>query len=64
MTACATSLALPLIIHGAQPGYKVKYPLAIVILGGLIISTILNLFLVSPLYLRYGHKDYKNEKVI
>lgn len=55
MTACATALALlPLIVNGTQPGYEVEYPLAVVILGGLITSTILNLFFVPVLYLRYG----------
>jgi CzcA family heavy metal efflux pump len=52
MTALATGLALlPLVISGARPGNEIEYPLAIVILGGLVTSTLLNLALVPALYL-------------
>jgi CzcA family heavy metal efflux pump len=52
MTALATALALvPLIIYGDQPGQEIEYPMAIVILGGLVTSTLLNLFVVPALYL-------------
>ena len=52
MTALATALALvPLIIYGDQPGQEVEYPMAIVILGGLATSTLLNLFVLPSLYL-------------
>ncbi len=55
MTALATGLALvPLAISGDIPGHEIEYPMAIVILGGLITSTILNLFVVPSLYLRFG----------
>jgi CzcA family heavy metal efflux pump len=55
MTALATGLALvPLIIGGNKPGHEIEYPMAVVILGGLITSTILNLFLLPPLYARWG----------
>jgi Cu/Ag efflux pump CusA len=43
---------LPLAINGSKPGYKVEYPMAIVILGGLLTSTILNLVVLPVLY---GH---------
>ena len=33
---------------------EIEYPLAIVILGGLVTSTLLNLFVVPSLYLRFG----------
>jgi CzcA family heavy metal efflux pump len=56
MTALATGLALvPLVISGAIPGAEIEYPMAIVILGGLATSTLLNLFVVPSLYLRFGH---------
>ncbi len=59
MTALATGLALvPLVITGDIPGHEIEYPMAIVILGGLITSTLLNLFVVPSLYLRFG-KDRK-----
>ena len=55
MTALATGLALvPLVISGDIPGHEIEYPMAIVILGGLITSTLLNLFVVPSLYLRFG----------
>ncbi len=55
MTALATGLALvPLVISGEIPGAEIEYPMAIVILGGLITSTLLNLFVVPTLYLRFG----------
>jgi Cu/Ag efflux pump CusA len=55
MTALATGLALvPLVITGNIPGHEIEYPMAIVILGGLITSTLLNLFVVPSLYLRFG----------
>src|SRR5262249_34064854 len=45
MTALATGLALvPLVVSGDIPGHEIEYPMAIVILGGLITSTLLNLF--------------------
>lgn len=52
MTALATGLALvPLVLSGAKPGSEIEYPMAVVILGGLVTSTLLNLVLVPPLYL-------------
>lgn len=57
MTALATGLALlPLVVGGQKPGHEVEYPLAVVILGGLVTSTLLNLFLLPPLYLWFGHR--------
>jgi CzcA family heavy metal efflux pump len=58
MTALATGLALvPLVITGDIPGHEIEYPMAIVILGGLITSTLLNLFVVPSLYLRFGKRQ-------
>jgi CzcA family heavy metal efflux pump len=55
MTALATGLALvPLAIAGDLPGHEIEHPMAIVILGGLVTSTLLNLFVVPALYLRFG----------
>ena len=48
---------LPLAITGNSPGQEIEYPLAIVILGGLVTSTILNLFfLLPPLYWLFGNE--------
>jgi Cu/Ag efflux pump CusA len=55
MTALATGLALvPLVVAGTIPGHEIEHPMAIVILGGLITSTFVNLFIVPALYLRFG----------
>ena len=55
MTALTTGLALvPLAIAGEIPGQEIEYPMAIVILGGLVTSTLLNLLVVPTLYLRFG----------
>ena len=56
MTSLATGLALvPLVALGLRPGHEIEHPLAVVILGGLVTSTLLNLFIVPSLYLRFGH---------
>ncbi|HKG55256.1 MAG TPA: efflux RND transporter permease subunit, partial [Anaerolineales bacterium] len=61
MTALTTGLALlPLIIAGNIPGQEIEYPMAIVILGGLITSTLLNLLVVPTLYLHFG----KSKKMV
>jgi Cu/Ag efflux pump CusA len=58
MTALATGLALlPIILGGTRPGHEIEHPLAVVIVGGLLTSTILNLLLVPPLYLRFGKTE-------
>jgi Cu/Ag efflux pump CusA len=57
MTVLTTGLALvPLIIGGDIPGQEVEYPMAIVILGGLISATLLNLFVVPSLYLQFAKR--------
>jgi CzcA family heavy metal efflux pump len=58
MTALATALALvPIVLGGSRAGYEIEHPLAVVILGGLVTSTLLNLFIVPALYLRYGRSS-------
>jgi CzcA family heavy metal efflux pump len=55
MTASATGLALvPLAVAGSIPGHEIEHPMAIVILGGLLTSTLLNLFVLPSLYLRFA----------
>jgi Cu/Ag efflux pump CusA len=57
MTALATALALlPLVIFGSRPGAEIEHPMAVVILGGLATSTLLNLFVLPPLYLRFARR--------
>ena len=51
MTALTAALALmPLIIAGNKPGHEIEYPMALVIVGGLLSSTMLNLFLMPSLF--------------
>lgn len=57
MTTLATGLALvPLVVMGNIPGHEIEHPMAVVILGGLVTSTLLNLFVVPPLYLWLGRR--------
>jgi CzcA family heavy metal efflux pump len=55
MTAMAAGLALiPLALGGGTAGSEIQTPMAIVILCGLTTSTLLNMFVVPTLYLRYA----------
>jgi CzcA family heavy metal efflux pump len=55
MTALVTALALlPLAVTSGAPGNEIEGPMAIVILGGLVTSTLLNLVVLPTLALRYG----------
>jgi CzcA family heavy metal efflux pump len=55
MTALAAGLALiPLALAGDEPGNEIQSPMAVVILGGLLTSTALNMLVVPAIYLRYG----------
>jgi Cu/Ag efflux pump CusA len=55
MTVLAAGLALvPLVLTGERPGQEIEHPMAVVILGGLFTATLLNLFVVPPLYLRFA----------
>ncbi|MFE0153561.1 efflux RND transporter permease subunit [Nonomuraea sp. NPDC059007] len=57
MTALAAGLAvLPLVIMGDIPGHEIEHPLAVVVLGGLFTSTLLNLFVTPSLYLRFAKR--------
>jgi Cu/Ag efflux pump CusA len=55
MTALVTGLGLlPLAIGSGDPGREIEGPMATVILGGLVTSTLLNLLVLPTLALRYG----------
>lgn len=63
MTALTSALALiPLALRGGEPGNEIQSPMAIVILGGLLTSTVLNIFVVPIVYyLTEVRKNKKNE---
>ena len=55
MTALVTGLGLlPLAINSGEAGAEIEGPMAIVILGGLITSTVLNLLVLPTLALKFG----------
>ena len=58
MTAFTTALALiPLAVSGSLPGNEIQSPMAKVILGGLLTSTLLNGFIIPIMYLLTNKKD-------
>lgn len=60
MTALAAALALlPIILGGNRPGHEIEHPMAVVILGGLVTSTALNLFFMPVLYWRFGKRKQR-----
>ena len=62
LTALATGLALvPIVLGGTRAGYEIEHPLAVVILGGLTTSTLLNLLIVPSLYLQFGRSARSTE---
>ncbi len=55
MTALTTALALiPIVLGGNRPGYEIEHPMAVVILGGLLTSAIMNLLFMPALYWKFG----------
>lgn len=52
----AVPALIPLIMFGSEPGKELLFPLSIVILGGIISSTIISLFLTPALFYRFGYK--------
>jgi CzcA family heavy metal efflux pump len=55
MTAIATALAfLPFAVSGGSAGHEILQPMAVVVLGGLVTASLVNLLVVPSLYLRFG----------
>jgi len=64
MTASTSALALiPLVLQGDKPGNEIQSPMALVVLGGLLTSTILNVFIVPIVYEILQKRKLKNEEV-
>lgn len=57
MTAFSAILALiPLVLAKDQPGKEILHPVAVVIVGGLLSSTLLDIFLTPAIFYRFGRK--------
>jgi Cu/Ag efflux pump CusA len=55
MTALVTGVGLiPLAMGAGESGKEIQQPMAVVILGGIVTSTFLNMIVIPALYLRYG----------
>ncbi len=64
MTTLATGLALvPLVVLGDAPGHEIEHPTAVVIVGGLATSTLLNLVVVPALYLWIERRRRRRSEV-
>ena len=57
MTALVTGIGLvPLALGAGEPGKEIQQPMALVILGGIVTSTVLNMLVIPALYLRFGEE--------
>ncbi len=57
MTAAVAGLALiPLVLAAGQPGKEILYPVAVVILGGLVSSTILDMAVTPAVFYKFGRR--------
>jgi CzcA family heavy metal efflux pump len=62
MTALATAVVfLPVVVLGDIPGYEVLHPMGIVILGGLVTGTLVNVFVTPAIYLNFGSRRSQTE---
>lgn len=60
MTSLASALALiPLAVGYDLPGNEIQSPMAQVMLGGLLTSTLLNLVVIPVIYVKFGNKNHK-----
>ena len=58
MTALTAALALiPLALTGGQPGKEILQPLAVVILGGLVSSTLLDMIVTPTVFFCFGKRS-------
>ena len=60
MTALTAALALiPMIINGDKSGNEIQSPMAVVVLGGLITSTLLNIYVIPIVYEMFKKREEK-----
>ncbi|MBQ6069028.1 MAG: efflux RND transporter permease subunit [Bacteroidales bacterium] len=62
MTALTTALSLvPMVLAADHPGNEIQAPMAVVVLGGLITSTLLNIFVIPIVYEWYAKRSASNQ---
>jgi Cu/Ag efflux pump CusA len=62
MTAVATGLVfVPVVVLGELPGYEILHPMGIVILGGLVTATLVNVLVTPAMYLNFGSRRSQTE---
>ncbi|MDB5233649.1 MAG: hypothetical protein JWR44_642 [Hymenobacter sp.] len=65
MTALTSVLALlPIILAGNEPGSEIEHPMSVVILGGVVTSTVLNLLGMPALYWAFGRRKGDEPQVV
>ena len=63
MTALTSALALiPMVINGSQSGNEIQSPMAVVVLGGLLTSTLLNVYVIPIVYEMIHAKKQSSQK--
>jgi CzcA family heavy metal efflux pump len=65
MTALTSALALiPLVLNGDKPGNEIQSPMAVVVLGGLLTSTLLNIYVMPIIYEWYAKRQLRKEDIL
>ena len=65
MTALTSALALiPLVLNGDKSGNEIQSPMAVVVLGGLLTSTLLNIYIVPIVYEMLQNRRLKKEELL
>ena len=63
MTALTAALALiPLVLQGDKPGNEIQSPMAVVVLGGLLTSTLLNIYIIPVVYELVKRREGKKKE--
>jgi CzcA family heavy metal efflux pump len=64
MTALVTGIGLvPLALGAGEPGKEIQQPMAMVILGGIVTSTLLNMTVLPALFMKYGRPGSRHRGV-